>query len=263
MQITCSGTTGPYRRVYSKEGFSYLSARVHLPGGEEVHENDLAVLDAHGCVQQTGDTGYVYVGGWGQHGGAVDAGFQHSPAHDNWSLFINCEGFGCTYDPESRFAAGQDVWLEFSLPEDNILIITASGKDVNGEDVRRTVQVNAATFPQTNANVHADRAGHPTGFGWNANGAGVTLKRMTSIGQTFQHLQTGSFIKNVRWYDVQVGTRRENCQMWAAEHTQGYHSWQDGEVVRVQFISPAEETASIQLGSTLGGDELILPNTTA
>lgn len=47
--------TGPYRRVYSDTGASYLSVSVFLPGSAQVAMNG-------------SDTAYVYVGGWGANG---------------------------------------------------------------------------------------------------------------------------------------------------------------------------------------------------
>jgi len=63
--VNSGGTTGPYRRVYSRPGYSRATGYVHLAGRTEINE-----------TIGTADAGHTYLGGWGSNGGAVDAGFQ-------------------------------------------------------------------------------------------------------------------------------------------------------------------------------------------
>src|SRR5579871_5693105 len=80
----CGGNTGPYRRVYSKEGFSSMSATVHLPSAAGGNI-------AYGAPS---DQAYVYTGGVGAGGTAVDAGFLHDTGTDQWSVFMKLQGGG-------------------------------------------------------------------------------------------------------------------------------------------------------------------------
>ena len=146
--------TGPYRRVYSDTGASYLSVSVFLPGATQV-------------AMSGSDTAYVYVGGWGANGaGAVDAGFQYSPTFNNWSLFAAGVGVGrINYGTSAtRMAANQAVQLSFAVTQagTNVnLTVQATGTQINGAGL--------VTQSLTLANV----------AGWTPGGQN-TLKRMTT-----------------------------------------------------------------------------------
>lgn len=149
--------TGPYRRVYSATGASYLSVSVFLPGSSQV-------------TMSGSDTAYVYVGGWGANGaGAVDAGFQYSPTFNNWSLFAAGVGVGrVNYGTSAtRMAANQTVQLSFA--------VTQSGTNV-------TLTVQATGTQINNAGLVTQSVALANVAGWSPGGQN-TLKRMTSIAQ--------------------------------------------------------------------------------
>ncbi|WP_340026881.1 hypothetical protein MHB71_15695 [Paenibacillus sp. FSL H7-0940] len=72
---------------------------------------------------------------------------------------------------------------------------------------------------------------------------------MTTIGQKPENMNTGSTIKNVRWHDITIGYYSGSNLIynnWGSGQTGGYHSVPSSKV-SVNYISPGEETVSIQL----------------
>jgi hypothetical protein len=213
---SCTSTTGPYRRVYSNASYSWLSTYVHLPGTTaEIKEYS---------VNGSGDTAYVYSGGWGANGDVVDAGFQHSPTYDNWSAIITVNGSPLSYTP--RFLSNQDVNLKFYVPSNGQVALSVTGYDVSGTKTTLT-QVRAAA-------------------GFSSSG-GNTLKRVTSIGQSVQGMYTGSYVKNVHWYSSYIGTSSTSNHVWLAADTGGYCSYPDSTKVQVNYVNAGEETDNIIL----------------
>jgi hypothetical protein len=213
--------TGTYRRVYSHSGYSRMSSYVTLPGSSSIS-------------MHTGDTAYVYMGGWGTNGqGAVDAGFQYSPTNNNWSLFMSAAGVGRVDDPGTRFSASQSVFLKFLVVQQGsrtTLEVIANGTDINGVAVQR--QLTLQNVP-----------------GWSVSGTN-TLKRMTSIAQSGDHFSDGSYLDGVHWYSSMIGTTQSNMHPWAAADTGGYQSYPSTPgVVTVQYVNAGEETDSINLNA--------------
>lgn len=150
--------TGPYRRLITKPGYSYVAGTVYLPcRAARLHANF--------------ETAFAYVGGWGagRAGKAVDAGFQRSDLHDNYSLFLLAQDFP-QISKFPRFACGHSVNFRFYAASDRVLRLWAKGVTTNG----RVEAVEA-------------RLEHAPSYGWPADGGGATdgivLKRMTTIGQ--------------------------------------------------------------------------------
>lgn len=212
--------TGPYRRVYSDTGASYLSVSVFLPGSAQVSMSG-------------SDTAYVYVGGWGASGaGAVDAGFQYSPTFNNWSLFAAGVGVGrVNYGSSStRMAANQTVQLSFA--------VTQSGTNVNLTVQATGTQINGAglvTQSVSLANV----------AGWSPGGQN-TLKRMTSIAQAGgDNFTSGSRISGVAWTNAVIGLNAASASTWAGGGAQNYPT--SPAVVSVSYVNAANETDAISL----------------
>lgn len=217
-QPSCTDyNNGPYRRVYSYTGYSWMNAYVHLPGGSDIYENN----SAHG------DTGFVYTGGWGNTNLAVDAGFQHSPTYDNWAPVFTINGGSYGFTP--RLAANQDVFVKFYVPADGEVALYVAGNDTNGNKV-------ANTYVRTDAT------------GWTKSGLGNLIKRMTSIGQTqgSESFTDGSYIKNVHWYSSNIGTSSTNYHSWSASDTWGYCSMPSSKI-SVNYVNAGEETDNIVL----------------
>lgn len=212
--------TGPYRRVYSDTGASYLSVSVFLPGSPQVSMSG-------------SDTAYVYVGGWGAGGaGAVDAGFQYSPTFNNWSLFAAGVGVGrINYGSSStRMAANQTVRLSFA--------VTQSGTNVNLTVQATGTQINGAglvTQSLSLANVS----------GWSPGGQN-TLKRMTSIAQAGgDNFTSGSWINGVAWSNAVIGLDATSATTWTGGGVQNYPTIPA--VVTVNYVNAANETDAISL----------------
>jgi Tfp pilus assembly protein PilZ len=163
----CSGGSGPYRRVHSKLGYSWMSSYVYLPGGTEIEMKNVT----------SGDTGHIYSGGNSNDNTAVDAGFQYSQTYDNWAPFIHTHGK--YYNTDVRFKVGQDAFLKFYVPQDGQVALYVAGYATDGSKVSRTIAAASS--------------------GWTSNGTGNNLKRLTTIAQKVdsENFTTGSHIKNV------------------------------------------------------------------
>ncbi|ADV66320.1 hypothetical protein [Deinococcus maricopensis] len=248
--------SGPYRRVYSKPGYAYQASRVYLPTdttGEMKEEKNAG----------HGDTAFVYMGGWGGRGGAVDAGFQHGRygggAQDDWAPFFLVQQVGAASavtvarDKQAsgapwRLLAGQSASLKFWVsrvdgqPHVNMTAMGTTSVDHTQSTLTLSAPVDAS-------------------FDWNPEGGANILKRMTTIGQTYgqQNLQSGSFMRGVRWSDSLIGQTEAAAHLWGADDTGGYCSFPDpkapegqradgsGPKWTVQFVSAAEETDSVVL----------------
>jgi hypothetical protein len=165
--------TGPYRRLVTKPGYSYVAGTVFLPcNATQLHPQF--------------EVAFAYVGGWGagDSGPAVDAGFQRSDALGNYAAFINAQGFH-QISKEPRFVCGHPVEFRFYTASDRELVLWTKGLTEN-----KRVEVVEA------------RLQHPESYGWPANGGGPTdgivLKRMTTIAQNDA---TSALPKGMPWDD--------------------------------------------------------------
>lgn len=253
--------SGPYRRVYSKPGYAYQSSTVYLPSdvlGQMKEEKEAG----------HGDTAFIYAGGWGGKGGAVDAGFQHGRylggPQDDWAPFFLVQQVGgpsaITVSDEKqaggapwRLLAGQEAQLTFWVTQDADLTVLSMS-------MQGTTSVDRAPATLTL------RAPIDARFGWSAEGGSNILKRMTTIGQKYgqQNLGTGSFMKAVRWQNSQIGATEAAAGAWTAEQTGGYCTFPSAETAvagadeslrsdgqgpkwSIQFQDAGNETASIFL----------------
>lgn len=257
VKVTCRDEqTGPYRRVYSRPGYSFQRSAVFLPTdrGPDLYEEKSG---------ESGDTAFIYVGGWGGRGGAVDAGFQHGRymgrEQDDWAPFFLIERPGgasaVTVSPQRqrsgdpwRLLAGQAADLSFWVSEEageTVLSMTISGvTNIDREPASLTLR--APVDPR---------------YRWDAAGGGNVLKRMTTIGQRrgHQNLASGSHLRGVRWEGSVIGTDAGNARPWLGAQTGGYCSFPDpkspagqrtdgaGAKWRVQYRDPGNETANVTL----------------
>jgi hypothetical protein len=251
-------STGPFRRVYSKPGFAYISASVYLPCRAALFQTD-----AQGKPL---DVGYVYTGGWGAPPNlvAVDAGFQASSVHDgssadNYALFLKYGSVYSTVQP--RLKCDQLARLEFYPDSASSLKVVATGVDVDGNPL-----VLPLVYEKPKA---AD--------GWDASGhtmqGGVMLKRMTTIAEPdgasvfsthpdwdrsgifFGHRPGDPGDTLVRWLNVSIGTldlatnarSEKSWDMSANGGAQNYPN--DPRRVVVEYSDPADEGDAIDLDS--------------
>jgi len=233
--------TGPFHGVYSQPGYAFEEAEVYLPS---VHAHPPGLyLHRPG----TSDTAYVYLGGQSRTGGAVDAGFQHSPTRDNWALFITCEGFPFHVSRYQRFAAGQVVDLRFYVPADNYVAVSAAGIDITGRHVVRTVVLDVGKYPSNEPPAPTGLSGEPTRFSWSASGDGNILKRMTSIAQHRQSWSTRSFMRGIRWQNVRIGRGADRLHTWTGDDEAAAVNWPDKKHVVVDHRTSSDETVNILL----------------
>ena len=233
--------TGPFHGVYSQPGYSFEEAEVYLPSD---HARPPGLyLHRPGST----DTAYVYLGGQSRTGGAVDAGFQHSPSRDNWALFITCEGFPFHVSRFQRFASGQTVDIRFFVPADNYVAVSASGLDITGRHVTRTVVLDVDKYPSTAPPAPGTLAGQSTRFTWTASGDGNILKRMTSIAQHRQSWSTRSFMRGIRWRNVRIGKGADRLHEWTFDDEAETVNWPDKRHIVVDARTPADETVNILL----------------
>ncbi|KOY17049.1 YrpD family protein [Paenibacillus xylanivorans] len=210
------GGSGPYRRVFSNNGYNWLSTYVTIPGAPYV------------TGKVTTDTPYVYLGGWGSNGNGIDAGLQYSTAFDNWAPTTLANG--SMVPSNTRYRSGQDIYMKFYVTNPNECTLAVSGITTSGDQLTTTIVRSGVS-------------------GWDKSGTGMRVKRMTTIGQKPENMNTGSYIKNVRWHDITLGYYSGSnliYSSWGSGQTGGYHSV-PADKVSVNYISPGEETVNIQL----------------
>jgi hypothetical protein len=112
-----------YRR-HSEPGYNAFQSEVYMPGAPDVQAG-------------SDSEPYLYSGGWGNRGGAVDAGVQYSPRYNWWTLVLFYEvARGRTralVDRNFHFAAR--TWpntLVFSATTDNFAQVSAAGVPAAG-----------------------------------------------------------------------------------------------------------------------------------
>lgn len=146
--------TGPYRRVNSRFGYSYVRGTIYLP--------------CHPAQLSPEETGMIYTGGFGvgRFGVAVDAGFQYSSTYDNYALFLKVDRPNNYPRDPRRLRCNQPVVIEF-------------GPFTNG---RLTARATGATPDQ-----YAEVSAPVSPSDWPLDGGrpkdGVSIKRMTTIAQ--------------------------------------------------------------------------------
>jgi hypothetical protein len=259
MPIKSEDNTGPYRRVLSKLGFAYESAKIFLPDTSAI-----STFDDSGQIKESGDTVFVYLGGAGAKGGEIDAGFQFSQKNNNWSLIMRVVGFpdAVAHVIEDgikkvapRFRANQTVLLEFEVTDPDVVEVRATGDLVNGETgVTQKIRLDISQFPDTTRNQELGRVGDDTEFGWNPTGGKNRLKRVTSIAQreSDEVIESGSSVKGVVWSNCKIGTTRAAASAWSQdsflkERSENLVTHPNKTIIQVSFLDQSNETVSIIL----------------
>lgn len=204
---------GPYRRISTSNGYSWMSGYVYLPSAG----SNLYVANT------SNETPYLYIGGTSTS--EVDAGMQYNTGNKNWSLFIAVDGSYSFYN--TRYQAGQSVFLKYLVTGANKVEVQATGYNVNGTKV---TYVKSAT-----AN------------GWNTNGTNCSVKRVTAIAQHSQNLSSGSYMKNITWSNWNIGTSSTNYATWSANATNANVVYPSAIYAQYSMSNHANETVSITL----------------
>lgn len=189
------------------------------------------------------ETGNVYSGGWSPSGNSVDGGFQYSPTYDNWALFVKEQGQNQVDASTARYDCGQDIFLQF-YPSSPGNVTAAANGYVSG--VLQQLSVTAAATSD-----------------WTPEGTNVVLKRMTTIAQTTQTFNDGTYfeydlinaVPMAHWYNSRLGYYSDSSlswpdQVWDAASTGGYQSWPDDSTrIIVNYVNSSEETDGLDLHS--------------
>lgn len=98
---------------------------------------------------------------------------------------------------------------------------------------------------------------------WTPEGTNVVLKRMTTIAQTTQTFNDGTYfeydlinaVPMAHWYNSRLGYYSDSSlswpdQVWDAASTGGYQSWPDDSTrIIVNYVNSSEETDGLDLHS--------------
>jgi len=154
-----SGSAVGFYRRHSEPGYNAFQSEVYMPGAPDVQAG-------------SGGEPYLYSGGWGNRGGAVEAGVQYSPRYNWWTLVLFYEVARgrprALVDRNFHFAAR--TWLNtlvFSATTDNFVQVSAAGIPAPGYEGRPNVRVLSAEMDPY--------------FDWNGNGDGTILKMTTTL----------------------------------------------------------------------------------
>lgn len=191
--------TGPYRRFWARPGISGFIGDIQLPTAQG--NNIVLRKDADGNHK---DLVFFYAGGRTSAAlSANDAGLMYQPVNDNWApLFVVAKAGGGQdryrgKEATARFAPGQRVRINYTVG-DNQLTLTLTGVTVQGKMTTLSMVWSGLT-----------------GRGFVANGQGVRVKRVSSIGQNdpnpdFFDKQGNLPVRfcNARWLNC-YWTRRE------------------------------------------------------
>jgi len=224
--IPCTGTQGPYRRVFSNDGYSWYGGNVYLPSTAkgEVKDNNVAGVNS--------DTAYIYTGGHGSTGGEIDAGFLHDTTPDDWGFFLR-NSAGQYVSNDIRFEAGQTVYIKFYVPQDDQAVIYCEG-------------IKKGTTTKVSYSIIKPATG------MKANGSGDVIKRITHIAQPYSDFTTGSYLKNVAWSNSFIGIYSGTNTKWLSAQTGGSCFYPDGNpnvIFTTYFVDYSQETDSIQIHS--------------
>jgi hypothetical protein len=267
LQTTCAGTTGPFHRVTSRPGaYNQMSAILGLPKTTDVKDFEK--------TQPSGDTAYMYVGGWGSgsSGRVVDAGLKHNSDRNTWEPFISVEGVGLIafnkvdyVDPGNRtlFKPGTSATLRFGVARS-----TKTSKDYIYLDVSGTNTLDLSVKITLGMSVQA----HTGLSGWNYDAQDIVFKRSTTIAQdkpyvsnfgdftvlpdgSFSKMRayvvTGAYIYDAKWSSVKLG-RAGSLQDWLDSDSTGCNVPYNSDPARGPWVSvnkmdAANESVSIVL----------------
>ncbi|MRN53108.1 hypothetical protein [Paenibacillus monticola] len=213
-QVPATGGSGPYRRVESYNSYSWASANIYLTN--DVSDND--------STAPYYDTGYLYMGGWGEASNAVDAGFKHNSLDNTYSPMMQIDGTPYGFTP--RVASGQTAYLETYVGTNGNFIMHAEYKDTTGVSRSINVSVYAPGFKQNGANI---------------------MKRMTTMGQKTEYLTTKTYLRGAVWSNARIGASTSSYHVWADSDTWQFQSY--GNRIGLNKTNASNETVSILPGS--------------
>lgn len=227
--------TGPYRRAPSISGFSRLTANVYLPS------------KALGEVYMPSVTGTptakIYTGQYTKAGG-IDFGLSlnYAPGSalsmETWGMEIHGHNGGS--GPLGNFKMGTSVFMKTYVPIDNQSALNVIGVDKQGNPVNYTYV-----------------ASIPTSLQFKANGQGVMVRRITSIGMNPpENFTSGAYLKNVHWSEVKIGNASGSEVYMDSSNSEPHTSTTAGfcgypvSEVQVDYYSQSNEFVSVKAGGS-------------
>jgi hypothetical protein len=232
-----AGATGPFRRVESTKGFTRLEADIYLPSkaANEAYINP-------NSVGTSDDKGYIYTGSFiyapnsnllnytVDLGLALNYNAGTSSSHETWGMYFN--GGTLVSGTYGNYQLGSTVFMKYYISAVDQHTLTVSGKNKAGTSVTNTV-VMATTNTKGFAPANASR---------------ISVRRVTSIAQNLnQEATTNSYIKNVNWTNVKVGTTSSSTVLANSSNTAyfcGYHP----QNIQVDYISQSSESIWVKTG---------------
>lgn len=216
--------SGPYRRVTSKLGYSRLLANIYLP---DKAKGEVYIPSS---ASATKDKAYIYTGAVNVNGKQIDFGLAFNyepdpgwePWKETWGMIL--KGGEWESGEFKNFKMGTEVFLKYYTPQDHKAALYVAGVAKNGSPTDGTVVANV-----------------PESYNFNVNGTDMRMKRVTSIAQDPQNLNTGSFVKNVVWKNVKIGTTSGSEVPMDGTNSDKFVGFKI-ENVLVQYVSQSEET---------------------
>lgn len=221
-----NGNSGPFRRVYSRPGYSVSNASVYVP--------------CYNYNIHVGNSGNVYTGGWSNYGAAADAGFELNTFGGYYTAFMLTSSWKAS---NIRFGCGQNLGMTFFVLDPGDLELAASGYDIYGTYGTATIVSQV-----------------PSNEGWTIQGTGCVLKRMTTIAQRSQNFYDGEYYvvnSNLQplayWSNATLEYYSNAYQQyilvgWNQTSTGGFQDWPaDQSKIRVIYVNQGTEYDGIYL----------------
>ena len=223
--------SGPYRKVEANPNYRKIVGTAVLPTAAYIHvspktyPNEAKRTKKGKLIQcpNSGDIPYMYLGSLGAHSEHVDAGLRYEASDGMWNMFflIGPSHTFWVFDPNMPTGAdpreyptpsNNSAWLQFPCGY-SVNLEYWCGKDIDTQN--RTVKNGVwlrATGTSGQRAVFAEVSGHPQ------SGAGVAMKRVSSIGQYLPinypqsgqtdsdtgYVKSGSYFLNGEWSSIQV-----------------------------------------------------------
>ncbi|ANS74340.1 hypothetical protein AWM70_06875 [Paenibacillus yonginensis] len=223
--VCTSDNAGPFRRVLSTTGKSRITANIYLPS-----KSASEVYISNSNTEQA----YIYMGA-SAPGGELDMGLAlnyapgSSTTNETWGMFIkgdtsNDANFG-------NFKMGSEVFMKFYVVSSSAVALYVNGVNKSGvaKEYTLTAQVSSSK-------------------GFNTSGSNMQVKRLTTIAQKPQNLTSGSYLYNVHWYNVKVGTASGTEVLMDSTNTASACGYQISNVL-VNYISQNNEYIKLKAGT--------------
>lgn len=220
-----NANSGPYRRVLSGTGYSRLRANLEVP------KKGAGIYMASG----TNDKAYVYTGAIDSGGKGIDIGLAYNYESgteawkESWGMFVKGANESTIHMPDNyNFQGGQSIYMDFYVLATNYVGLYAEGYNRAGYFVGGALSADLGSS-----------------YKFYSDGTGMKIKRITSIAQAPQNLNSGSELNYVRWSNVEIGQRYNPVasQDWGLFY--GYPQTS----ILVDYTSQNEEKVRIKAGT--------------